>query len=139
MSRGGKIMKSKVLIAGGLVLAFVIGTLASGLYTSTTSAFNPLPATTVMPTNTVAPVSSFRSGPAVRTRNIAPETVSTPRTVSQTQSKRSIKKSALIVGGSAGAGAAIGAVAGGGKGAAIGAMSGGVAGLIYDLATRNKN
>ena len=49
------------------------------------------------------------------------------------------KKSALIVGGSAGAGAAIGAVAGGGKGAAIGAMSGGVAGLVYDLATRNKN
>jgi hypothetical protein len=136
--RGGKIMKSKVLIAGGLVLAFVMGTLASGLYTSTTSAFNPLPGTTLAPTNTVAPVNSFRSAPAVRTRYVAPETVSTTRTVSQTH-KRSIKKSALIVGGSAGAGAAIGAVAGGGKGAAIGAMSGGVAGLIYDLATRNNN
>jgi hypothetical protein len=131
-------MKSKVLIAGGLVLAFVMGTLASGLYTSTASAFNPLPGTALVPANTVAPANSFRSAPVVRTRNIAPETVSTSRTVSQT-SKRSIKKSALIVGGSAGAGAAIGAVAGGGKGAAIGAMSGGVAGLIYDLATRNKN
>ena len=42
------------------------------------------------------------------------------------------------MGGSAGAGAAIGAVAGGKKGAAIGALSGGVAGLVYDLATRNK-
>jgi outer membrane lipoprotein SlyB len=52
--------------------------------------------------------------------------------------KRSIQKEVLIVGGSAGAGAAIGAVAGGKKGAAIGAVSGGVAGLIYDLATRNK-
>jgi hypothetical protein len=52
--------------------------------------------------------------------------------------KRSWQKEALIIGGSAGAGAAIGAVAGGKKGAAIGAVSGGVAGLVYDLATRNK-
>lgn len=51
---------------------------------------------------------------------------------------RSWQKEALIVGGSAGAGAAIGAVAGGKKGAAIGAVSGGIAGLVYDLATRNK-
>jgi len=54
------------------------------------------------------------------------------------KSKRSIQKEILIIGGSAGAGAAIGAVAGGKKGAGIGALSGGVAGLIYDLATRNK-
>jgi hypothetical protein len=52
--------------------------------------------------------------------------------------KRSIEKEILIVGGSAGAGAAIGAAAGGGKGAGIGALSGGVAGLVYDLATRDK-
>lgn len=52
--------------------------------------------------------------------------------------KRSWEKEVLIVGGSAGAGAAIGAVAGGKKGAGIGALSGGVAGLVYDLATRKK-
>jgi len=52
--------------------------------------------------------------------------------------KRSLEKEVLIVGGSAGAGAAIGAAAGGGKGAGIGALTGGVAGLVYDLATRNK-
>lgn len=52
--------------------------------------------------------------------------------------KRSLEKEILIVGGSAGAGTAIGAVAGGGKGAGIGALSGGIAGLVYDLATRNK-
>ncbi|MBP1598544.1 MAG: hypothetical protein H6Q05_3921 [Acidobacteria bacterium] len=52
--------------------------------------------------------------------------------------KRSWEKEALIIGGSAAAGAGIGAVAGGKKGAAIGAASGGIAGLIYDLATRNK-
>ena len=55
-----------------------------------------------------------------------------------TKKKRSLEKEILIIGGSAGAGAAIGAVAGGGKGAAVGALSGGVAGLVYDLATRNK-
>jgi hypothetical protein len=54
------------------------------------------------------------------------------------QHKRSWEKDALIIGGSAGAGTAIGAVAGGGKGAAIGATAGGIGGLIYDLATRNK-
>jgi hypothetical protein len=53
--------------------------------------------------------------------------------------KRSWEKEALIVGGSAGAGTLIGAVAGGGKGAAVGAAAGGIGGLIYDLATRDKN
>ncbi len=51
---------------------------------------------------------------------------------------RSTEKSVLIVAGSSGAGAAIGALAGGGKGAGIGAIAGGVAGLIYDRATANK-
>jgi hypothetical protein len=51
---------------------------------------------------------------------------------------RSTEKSALIVAGSAGTGAAIGAIAGGGKGAAIGALSGGAAGFIYDRLTANK-
>ena len=60
-----------------------------------------------------------------------------PETASHPQ-KRSWEKEALIIGGAAGAGAAIGAVAGGGKGAAVGARAGGIGGLIYDLANRNK-
>ncbi len=51
---------------------------------------------------------------------------------------RSTEKSALIVAGSAGTGAAIGAIAGGGKGAGIGALAGGAAGFIYDRLTANK-
>ena len=52
--------------------------------------------------------------------------------------KRSTGKSVAIVAGSAGAGAAIGALAGGGKGAAIGGISGGVAGFVYDRLTHNR-
>ena len=50
---------------------------------------------------------------------------------------RSFGKSALIVGGSAAAGAGIGALAGGKKGAGIGAIAGGLGGFIYDRATAN--
>jgi hypothetical protein len=53
--------------------------------------------------------------------------------------KRSWEKDALIIGGSAGAGTLIGAVAGGKKGAAVGATAGGIGGLIYDLATRDRD
>ena len=53
--------------------------------------------------------------------------------------KRSLGKEVLIVGGAAGAGAGIGALAGGGKGAGIGALTGGAAGLVYDLMTNNKH
>jgi hypothetical protein len=56
----------------------------------------------------------------------------------QHANKRSWEKEALIIGGSAGAGTAIGALAGGKKGAGVGAAAGGVGGLIYDLVTRTK-
>jgi hypothetical protein len=58
-----------------------------------------------------------------------------PRVVTR---ERSFGHSAAIVGGSAGAGAVIGAVAGGGKGAGIGALAGGAGGFIYDRLTHKK-
>ena len=54
------------------------------------------------------------------------------------EEKRSVGESVAIVGGSAAAGAGIGALAGGGKGAALGAAIGGTAGFIYDQQTRTK-
>ena len=69
--------------------------------------------------------------------------VTSPAVVSQRAEaphprQRSWEKEVLIIGGSAGAGTAIGALTGGKKGAGIGAAAGGVGGLIYDLVTRNK-
>jgi hypothetical protein len=60
------------------------------------------------------------------------------QTEPQHSNRQSWEQDALIVGGSAGAGALIGAAAGGKKGAGVGAAAGGVGGLIYDLLSRNK-
>ena len=65
-------------------------------------------------------------------------TTTTQNNVVSSNKSRSTGKSIAIVAGSAGAGAAIGALAGGGKGAAIGAASGGTAGFIYDRVTAKK-
>ena len=54
------------------------------------------------------------------------------------RNKRTTGKSVAIVAGSAGVGAAIGALAGGGKGAAIGGLTGGAAGFVYDRLTHNR-
>jgi hypothetical protein len=75
-----------------------------------------------------------RSRPAYRrTASYAPA-----RSTYEVRQGRSWKKSALIIGGSAAAGAGVGAILDGKSGAKKGAIVGGVGGLVYDLATRNK-
>jgi hypothetical protein len=89
----------------------------------------PAPAQTILPAVSV-PV---EASAAPQRRRVTSS--SRPRVVVK---KRPFKHSAAIVGGSAAAGAAIGALAGGGKGAAIGALAGGGGGLVYDRLTHKK-
>ncbi len=88
--------------------------------------------------NTSQPQLTSRSSSST-SRNVSHERVVTrTRYVERTRHHRSTGKSVAIVAGSAGTGAAIGAIAGGGKGAGIGALAGGAAGLVYDRLTANK-
>lgn len=75
----------------------------------------------------------------------APRTVARPVRTSQViydeqpvKRGRSVKKSAIIIGSSAGVGAGVGAAVGGKKGALIGAAIGGGSAAIWDQVTRRK-
>jgi hypothetical protein len=68
--------------------------------------------------------------PVVRTQTVR------RRVVRETAPKRSWQKTALVIGGSAGAGAGVGAIAGGKKGALIGAAIGGGAASIFEAFKR---
>ncbi len=72
--------------------------------------------------------------PVVRTQTVRPQA---QRVVYREEApQRSWKKTALVIGGSAGAGAGIGALAGGKKGALIGAAIGGGGASIYEAIKR---
>lgn len=119
--------RTKVLVAVIVLLAFVGGTLFANY---------------VQPR--LAGAAEEQQAQAVVQRRAAPRVVRVVeypayREYPQPRRRRTVEQEVLIVAGSAGAGAAIGAVAGGRKGAAIGAVSGGIAGLVYDLATRDRN
>ena len=75
----------------------------------------------------------------------APRTSARPVRTSQVvyderpvKNERSVKKSAIIIGSSAGVGAGVGAAVGGKKGALIGAAIGGGSAAIWDQVTRRK-
>jgi hypothetical protein len=76
----------------------------------------------------------------VVTREVAPRRVVYQRAPERIVSrpKRSVQKSAIIIGSSAGVGAGIGAAVGGKKGAGIGALIGGGGAALWDQITRHK-
>ena len=99
----------------------------------------PLAAPAVVPAVYNTPVVTERQ----IVREVArPEPVtrtSTPSTARTGEPKRDWKKTALVIGGSAGAGAGLGAIIGGKKGAAIGAAVGGGAGTLYEVLKKKPN
>ena len=127
-------MTNKLLIAGGLIMAFVAGVVFEG---HTPFSFSRASTDDLTATQRVA---SYPARRVVRVAQPVSYVDESPVYQEQprVQKRRSWERSVLIVAGSSGAGAAIGAVAGGGKGAKIGAVSGAVGGLIYDVATRDR-
>ena len=88
-------------------------------------------------TTSSAPARIVRTQPhtVYRTVQQAPaRTIAVER--EEARPRRSWKKTALIIGGSTGAGAGVGAIAGGKKGALIGAAIGGGASSIYEATRR---
>jgi hypothetical protein len=84
------------------------------------------------------PMPAYGSHRYVRTVRPAPVAYANRYEDREHHHRRSTAKSAAIVAGSAGVGAAIGGIAGGGKGAGIGALAGGAGGFIYDRLTHNR-
>ena len=107
-------------------------------------AFAPVLAEQVRPARFVQPASAVSDelGDARVVPVSQPATVARPVTTRQVvyseprRATRSVKKSAIIIGSSAGAGAGVGAAIGGKKGALIGAAIGGGGAALWDQLTR---
>lgn len=102
------------------------------------SGYQPVAYAPVAPLENTRIVRTAYPQEAVVTRQAAPRRVVTQRTERVAQPKRSVKKSAVIIGSSAGVGAGIGAAVGGKKGAGIGALIGGGGAAIWDQITRRR-
>jgi len=155
--------RNAAIAAGVLALA---GLGAAAHYASTARAAQPLaptaqaipdrtytdplapaaaPALPAMPDATAGPSTASALGApapvAVAASTAAPRVVyrrAAPRQSRYYVHRRSDEHSAEIIGGSALAGAGIGALVGGGKGALIGGLVGGAGGTVYDRTTRKK-
>ena len=102
------------------------------------SGYQPVAYAPVAPLDNTRIVRTAYPQEAVVTREVAPRRVVRQRTERVSQPKRSVKKSAVIIGSSAGVGAGIGAAVGGKKGAGIGALIGGGGAAIWDQITRRR-
>jgi hypothetical protein len=80
--------------------------------------------------------SDIVTAPAVRTTAARPRRVVYSNSTERVERKRSWAKTAMVIGGSAGAGAGVGGLIGGKKGALIGAAIGGGAASIYEAKKR---
>jgi hypothetical protein len=117
-----------------------------------------VPSAAAVPVSHLAPAPRTTTPPSAEwgdTRIVQPEAASHPvaarpvptqqivyddeRPVRVVKPRRSVKKSAIIIGSSAGVGAGVGAAVGGKKGALIGAVVGGGGATLWDQVTRRKD
>ena len=110
---------------------------SSGSYGVTPVGYAPGAYQPVAPLDNTQLVRTVYPQQTVVTREAAPRRVVTQR-VERVAPKRSVAKSAVIIGSSAGIGAGVGAAVGGKKGAGIGALIGGGGAAIWDQVTRRK-
>ncbi len=89
------------------------------------------------PTQPYAQTAFYRAPEPVYDRSVPVRRYVAPQAV-VVRHRRPFSHSVAIVAGGAGAGAAIGALAGGRRGAGIGALAGGAAGFLYDRLTHNR-
>ena len=134
------VVSGLTMFAAGLFLA---GTSVFGARAASVEALPAIPDSPVISTP-LADAQTFRQPAAPRPQRVA-RTVSAPASypaervvvAEQPAPKRSWKKTAVIVGGSAASGAAVGAIVDGKKGALIGAAIGGGAASVYEVIRRN--
>jgi hypothetical protein len=136
--------KERILMLAGIGILAVVAVVGW----TRTEGTSPQTQTTLADPTPAADVPSYADRQSVRTISpaYAPGYHSEPAYADRREGystreatrERPLSRSLEIVGGSAGAGAAIGAVAGGGRGAGIGAVSGGAAGLMYDRLTHKR-
>jgi hypothetical protein len=137
------------VVVNGATLSQIecISTVTAPIATTAAPFYAPAPVEAVRaarPAQLVQPVSAFNDGLAdARLVPVSqPVTVARPVTTQQVvyreprRQTRSVKKSAIIIGSSAGAGAGVGAAVGGKKGALIGAAIGGGGAALWDQITR---
>jgi hypothetical protein len=98
------------------------------------------PASNLMPRNDLGDTRIIpASYPTTVARPVpARQVVYDDRSVREAKPQRSVKKSAIIIGSSAGVGAGVGAAVGGKKGALIGAAIGGGGATLWDQITRRR-
>jgi hypothetical protein len=133
-------------IVNGAAVSQVECVAAAGLQTAYAQAPVAAPAAYRYPAvRTTQPVYSDLGDAQVVPVATAPRPVARPVRTSQVvyderpvKQGRSVKKSAIIIGSSAGVGAGVGAAVGGKKGALIGAAIGGGGATIWDQVTRRK-